>query len=201
MTCLVFPRSLGRPRLPRDDMRGACAWNYRDRYYFARFFTAAFGFSGTGAGEGAATADCFLSISPSRASIRLRPPAKSATSFLSSRSDWVCCSNAAASLSRALASGCPPAAFCGWWGNDMDLDVSRGRSPPHHSATTATSGVNSVNAPCRTRTCNLRFRRPTLYPIELKVLRYVPRETAGVPAFREGWESYATATAGSTGAT
>ena len=25
-------------------------------------------------------------------------------------------------------------------------------------------------APCRSRTCNLRFRRPTLYPIELKVL-------------------------------
>src|SRR5207244_1136797 len=26
-----------------------------------------------------------------------------------------------------------------------------------------------MNAPCRTRTCNLRFRRPTLYPIELTV--------------------------------
>src|SRR3954453_17301135 len=32
-------------------------------------------------------------------------------------------------------------------------------------------------APCRTRTCNLRFRRPTLYPIELKVLE--PRGATG----------------------
>src|SRR5438552_2647328 len=26
-----------------------------------------------------------------------------------------------------------------------------------------------TNAACRSRTCNLRFRRPTLYPIELKL--------------------------------
>src|SRR5258706_14663395 len=31
--------------------------------------------------------------------------------------------------------------------------------------------VGRKNAPCWTRTSNLRFRRPTLYPIELKVLR------------------------------
>src|SRR5688500_18407225 len=31
-------------------------------------------------------------------------------------------------------------------------------------------GEGMKNAACRTRTCNLRFRRPTLYPIELKLL-------------------------------
>ena len=33
------------------------------------------------------------------------------------------------------------------------------------------SGRTCINAPCRARTCNLRFRRPPLYPVELKVLR------------------------------
>ena len=37
------------------------------------------------------------------------------------------------------------------------------------------NGISILTAPCRSRTCNLRFRRPTLYPIELKVLCFVER--------------------------
>ncbi len=38
------------------------------------------------------------------------------------------------------------------------------------SATPATLGENydKSGTPCRTRTCNLRLRRPLLYPVELR---------------------------------
>lgn len=49
-----------------------------------------------------------------------------------------------------------------------------------HRFTSSDSDLIRENAACRSRTCNLRLRRPTLYPIELRLLAFrAGHDTAG----------------------
>ena len=56
--------------------------------------------------------------------------------------------------------------------------ATSGRSPP---AANSLRNCDSQNAPDRIRTCDLRFRRPTLYPAELRAQRaiHVSRQRRG----------------------
>ena len=51
--------------------------------------------------------------------------------------------------------------------SDFLLNATGGAITHTHSTTTG-SGTNTGTIPGRARTCNLRLRRPTLYPIELR---------------------------------
>src|SRR5688500_13893860 len=57
-------------------------------------------------------------------------------------------------------------------------------------------GYANRNTPCRARTCNLRFRRPPLYPIELRVLIAFKNAGSFLKRYEEGSSGVRAARAG-----